>query len=97
MAEQEQRLCRRCGIPLTDPGKTQTYCPDCRDIRRREADYRMKAKTAGTRLLAMPLREHPAPPPAVSLDEMARRAAAAGVSYGRYVAKVDGRKERESR
>lgn len=92
------RTCQMCGTVMQGVNSRKLYCPDCLDRRRQEqnrlwqqehlrerkalqkqAQLRAKARTERCRDTDQ------------SIDEIVQAAAAAGWSYGRQVARLEGR------
>lgn len=71
------RICQRCGRVMPGAAVNQKWCPDC--ARTQALAYqRTPSRTARAR------KKQDGP---LSIDEVARRARAEGVSYGVYVAR----------
>lgn len=73
----KNKICQRCGIVMKGVGTRRKWCADCRVLVANERKQQQRRKKALDG----------------GLDEVARRAAQAGMSYGRYVAKMEGREK----
>ena len=92
------RTCQMCGAEMQGVGSRKLYCPDCLEKRKKENNRRwneehlrerkarqkqaqLRAKAWSKRCLTTDQ----------SIDEIVRAAAAVGWSYGRQVARLEGR------
>ena len=76
------RVCVRCGVTLYGVGRRAMYCPECRRIAANEKSRqreRLKRERA----------RHP--PTGPDVREVAAQADAAGMTYGQYVARKEGK------
>lgn len=85
MSEKQELHCVRCGTLIKAFPGNRKYCEDCRLEVRRELDrQRKKVENEKTK--------NPKPPKKKNqsrIDELAKAARAAGISYGRYKAMLD--------
>lgn len=83
------RTCVRCGRELRGVGGSTKYCPDCRaDVNREQTRERYRWKKT---LEAQKAKSAPPPCTAPSVSEVAALADAAGMTYGQYVARKEGK------
>ncbi len=92
------RTCQMCGAEMQGVGSRKLYCPDCLDRRRQEQnrlwqqehlrERKARQKQAQLRAKAWSKRCQTTDQ---SIDEIVQAAAAAGWSYGRQVARLEGR------
>ena len=73
--------CEDCGCMMMQVDHFRRFCPDCRRARRR-AQWRMYSRRVYSKALRQAA--EPAQPRGMSVDEVARRAAQEGISYGQY-------------
>ena len=80
------RICTICGRELRGVGSHTKYCPDCRaEINRTKSRERSRLRYAAERAQRAALaRPHYTGP---SVHDMAAPAAAAGLTYGQFVAR----------
>ena len=76
-----KKLCSMCG-QVIQAAKSRYYCPECERVKRQKR-HEVEAKKA--RVKAEATRTAP-----LTLDEKAREAKAAGMSYGKYTAMMRG-------
>lgn len=84
MAMKTEKTCERCGKAFEAARRDQKFC--CCDCRWRANNTRVREKEREERL------ETPRPEKSESLEDVARAAAASGMTYGRYVAWMEQRK-----
>lgn len=92
------RTCQMCGAEMQGVGSRKLYCPDCLEKRKKENNRRWNEehlrerkalqKQAQLRAKAWSKRCQTTDQ---SIDEIVRAAAAVGWSYGRQVARLEGR------
>lgn len=92
------RTCQMCGAVMHNVNSRKLYCPDCLEKRKKENNRRWneehlrerkaRQKQAQLRAKAWSKRCQTTDQ---SIDEIVRAAAAAGWSYGRQVARLEGR------
>lgn len=92
------RTCQMCGAEMQGVGSRKLYCPACLDRRRQEQnrlwqqehlrERKARQKQAQLRAKAWSKRRQTTDQ---SIDEIVRAAAAVGWSYGRQVARLEGR------
>lgn len=75
------KRCESCSVEIEAKGHT-LYCPDCAKARRKEREMQKRE-----RMSAIKIERKPIPKPKVSIAEQDRRSKAAGMTYGKYVAK----------
>ena len=73
-----KKLCSMCG-KVIQVAKNRYYCPECERVRRHQS-YEQAAKKAKSEARTAPL----------TIDEKAKAAKAAGMSYGKYMAMMRG-------
>lgn len=92
------RTCQMCGAEMQGVGSRKLYCPDCLDRRRQEQNRlwqqehlrERKARQKQEQLRAKAQIERCRDTDR-SINEVVQAAAAAGCSYGRQVAHLEGR------
>lgn len=74
--------CEICSAEFEAKGNHAMYCIDCKKKIRKEQDAQKRE-----RMSAIKIERKPIPKPKVSIAEQDRRSKAAGMTYGKYVAK----------
>ena len=77
-----------CGCEFVSKYRSRQFCDKCRVEREREqmAEYRKQFQSVGKEMRKKP--ENKTKKTALSITEIAKRASAAGMTYGQYVAEM---------
>ena len=80
--------CEMCGCEFISKYRSRQFCDKCRVAREREqrAEYRKQFQSVVKEARKKP--ENKTKKPALSITEIAKRASAAGMTYGQYVAEM---------
>lgn len=80
--------CEMCGCEFVSKYRSRQFCDKCRVEREREqrAEYRKQFQSVDKEMRKKP--DNKTKKPALSIAEISRRASAAGMTYGQYVAEM---------
>ena len=84
--------CQMCGTEYEAAGRNAKFCADCRKQRARDHSRRHRKKAKGINSDVVAERYLAAAKSVEKMNDVLRKADAAGLSYGQYVAEEEGRK-----